>query len=202
MRLVMTLFVLAFAFTLPASAGVPDPAQSSYSACLVTCPQGDIPFHVVVRDVAAVPVVGALVTLSTCVAAEVRYCPLNGTENYTLPGGCVVTGVTDASGALTIGIKSGGIGLGPIQLHADGVLLNSYAGVASTDLNGDSVVDVNDFNILSANVGSFDPRYDLDCAPPSNNQDQDFLQRHAGHMCEGVVPAQRRTLGGIKSIYR
>src|SRR5689334_20762333 len=93
--LLLLLSCLALLPPLSASAAVPSPANSQVDPCLVLCPAGDFTFHVVVRDIANVPVAGASVVVNLCNCPNVHLCS----------GPCDVLVTSDAAGNATFNIK-------------------------------------------------------------------------------------------------
>ena len=75
-------------------------------------------------------------------------------------------------------------------------------GAASSDQDGNLVVDNADEVILASKVGSTNVTGDLDCDSMVNSADQAMLRTHSGHACPGVVPVAPGTWGGLKLIYR
>jgi len=191
------------------AAGVPSPANSTVPACMALCPLGDMPFAVVVRDLANNPIAGSNVVLdfSTCPGAHL--CP----EGFSPPFPYTVDLVTrtlrmtsGVDGSVTFPAHVGGVGAaGSVRVFADGVLLKSYA-LASPDQNGNGVavniVDV-DETLFNAKLGSSDPTADMDCDGDVDEFDQAIFGRHLSHSCLGFVdPARKSSWGSLKLHYR
>jgi|SRR5262245_50532945 len=205
---------LSAALAAGASAAVPSPANSSFPNCLATCPLGDIPFAVTVRDLANNPVAGSSVTLglSSC-GDSVFVCTCCAPDPYVYnPALRTITMVTDAAGQATFPLRlGGGCPAGSVQLYADGILFRSYA-LASPDQNGNGVVvslDPQDHALFMGKLGGSDPTADFNCDGDVDadlddpNNDETFLFQHASHACEGYIdPAKRTTWGRVKTIYR
>ena len=190
----MSVVFASLACSAVASANVPSPAQSSVDPCLIVCPEGDIAFHVTVRDFANVPIAGATVVVDLC--------PCVGHGFNLCPGiSCQVTAVTNAAGTATVNIAGGGTGCtSPVNVLADGVLLASRR-IASPDQNGDLVVDAADAAILAGKFGTTDPTGDLDCDGSVTPGDQTARALHSQHSC-GVVPTKPQSWGCTKAFYR
>ena len=208
---VATITLLA-AFAAGASAAVPSPANSTFPNCLTTCPMGDIPFPVTVRDLANNPVASAVVVLdfSSC-GDSVFVCTCCVPDPYTYNAAArTITMVTDAAGQATFPLRvGGGCGAGGVRLFADGILFRSYA-LASPDQDGDGLVlalNLNDLNIFNTKVGGSDPTADFDCDGDvdagGGATDDITVFQHASQSCDGYVDAARReTWGRVKQIYR
>jgi hypothetical protein len=176
-----------------ANAAVPDPLRSQVDPCLVVCPAGDFTFHVVVRDVANVPIAGATVVVNLCNCPSVHLCS----------GPCDVLATSDAAGNAFFQIKGGGICPGGVaSVTADGVLLASRT-VASPDQDGDLSVTSADIAIISGKLLlPYDPGADLDCDGTVSNADVSIASSHSSHNCQGVVPTEGQSWGKVKAIYR
>ena len=205
MRRLLLLLLLASPAVLAAlpnraAAGVPSPSNSIVDPCLVVCPLGDIPFTVRVRDLADNPIANSFVEVSFCNAPNIHFCPPPGLNP------CAVLGVTDVFGNITFAITAGGITSGTqlARISADGVLL-AYREVASPDQDGSLMVNGTDQGILNPKLGSADRTGMLTCDLTSGRvvqADLDALKLHMGHTCGAVVPAEPRSWGNLKLIYR
>ncbi len=184
-------------------AGVPSPANSTVPPCLVVCPLGDIPYTIVVRDLASNPLNGSGVSIdfSSCPTASV--CAIVKDPGYTYdPNTRRVRAFTDATGTVTFGLHSGGLCATDVRVYADGVLLATTR-MASPDQNGDQVVVASDFTIFEPKLGTNDRTADFDCNGLVDLEDQHILGQHGSHSCYGIVnPVQKRTWGSVKSFYR
>src|SRR5262249_24563110 len=151
-----------------APAGVPSPANSTLPACMVLCPFGDIPFTVVVRDLANVPLNNSIVVLdfSGCPAAHLCE-PFGGFPYTTDLVARRLSKATDASGRVTFPAHVGGRGpAGCGKVFAEWVLRRSSA-LASPDQDGSgftyNIADTADLPLITAKLGTADPTADLDC---------------------------------------
>ena len=205
----LVLLALLTATASPGTAAIPSPANSTLPPCLVLCPLGDIPFTVIVRDIANNPVAGSSVVISFAGCPDSAFvCPQRPNDPYVVnPGVPSIQMISDASGKVTFPARVGGSGpVGCAAVFADGVLLRNYA-LASPDQNGDGVVIAlfgPDLPVFSAKLGTADPTADFDCSGgPVNAADQFIFDQHTSHACDGIVlPATRRTWGTLKSHYR
>ena len=175
------------------SSGVPSAATSTVDPNLVLCPVGHLPFTVVVRDAASNPVSNSTVVVDFCSAPTVDICSTPG---------CTFTGVTNSTGTVVLNITAGGTtATAVVNVRADGVLLAQRA-VASTDQNGDLVVNATDYTAISALVGTTDKRGDLDGDGVVTAADVAILQAHMSHACGGPVHGRDSTWGVLKIAYR
>jgi len=187
---------LALATPQIAAAAVPSPANSSVP-CLVVCPRGDLPFEVVVRDIASVPIAGSLVQIQLCLGAPtppIAFCQLSPP--------CTLSGFTDATGHVTFIIQAGGVDpSGTVQIRADGVVLANRV-IASPDQNGDLVVNATDVGFGMAAVGTPLAIMDLDCdGGLVDAADVGVINNHLGHDC-GQTAAPPPSWGRVKILYR
>jgi hypothetical protein len=175
------------------AAAVPSAANSTVDPCLILCPAGDFPFHVVVRDFANNPIANSFVTVDFCTGNVHRCGP---------PSGCNVGGSTAVDGSITLYIQAGGVGVPQVNVYADGVNL-ATRNISSPDQDGDLFVSNNDAFIGSTKVGIADPTMDLDCDQGVvDSADLAILQAHLNHICGGATPARPSSWGRIKTIYR
>lgn len=198
-RLVPVLALAAIAST--AAAGVPYPPNCSVDPCLVFCPVSDIGFHVTVRDAGNNLVPNSLVTLDFSGCPYFHHCLVPGSTlfNDILKTASTFTG---ASGAATFFLPMGGTCPGnAVRIFADGVLIAQRT-LASPDYDGNLFPDDLDQAAIQALVGTTDPTADLDCNGVVDAADVAFFQRHRFHACPLVVPAQPRSWGTLKTIYR
>jgi hypothetical protein len=200
-RLVSALLCVA-SFTSPVRASVPDPAHSTIPGCLATCPYGDIPFTVVVRDFANNPVAGASVLLDFWFCPAVELCPAQDPGIVIDVPARTARAHTDASGAFTFRLKAGGLCEDPgIRVFADGVqLTDPPVRVASVDQDGNLAVYGNDRERLAADP--YTAGRDLDCDADRDDADLAILDAHMGHLCDAVVPARPQRWGVLKLRYR
>jgi hypothetical protein len=187
-------------------AGVPSPANSTLPACMALCPLGDMPFVVVVRDLASNPIFNSTVVLDYSQCPGAYICAGIPTDPYVvnMPAR-TLRAVTDASGTISFHARIGGTGAaGSVHVLADGVFLKSYA-LASPDQNGDGVVISigTDDPIFAAKLGTLDPTADFDCDGHVDAADQIVFFAHHSHSCVGYVdPTLRSTWGRLKTHYR
>jgi hypothetical protein len=176
---------------------------------MVLCPFGDIPFPVVVRDIANNPVAGSLVILDFSNCPGAHLCPAGFSKPYPYtidPVARTLRASTDASGSLTLPAHVGGTGpAGSVRVFADGVLLRSY-GLASPDQNGNglcvSIVDVDDA-IFAAKLGTTDPTADFNCDGTVDVFDEQIFFAHHSQSCDAFVdPVRRSSWGSVKLHYR
>ena len=179
-----------------ALAQIPDATQSTVDECFVTCPAGDIPFTVVVRDVDGNAVPGADVVVDFCGCPGQQLCltagqlPCNdGTlDRVSLPA--------DASGVVVFNIAAGGACQGfPVEISANGVFL-AQREVRAMDYDNNFVVEVADFVVASGN--------DYNCDGLVNLLDQALFANHGTpmHACEGPVSSHQQSWGTMKSLFR
>jgi hypothetical protein len=208
-RTVLGSALLMMLGTGPAAAAVPSVANSTVPPCLVACPFGDIPFDVVVRDLANNPVANSSVVIdfSECPAAFICTAPGSQPDPYTvnLPARTIQL-FSNASGLAHFPLRvGGGCGANTVRVFADGVLLGQRA-LASPDQDGDgftSNILNNDFAIFTAKLGTSDPTADLDCDSDVDADDQQIFFTHASKTCQGFVDAAHRSSWGhVKSHYR
>ena len=192
-----------------AAAAVPSAANSTVPPCMVACPFGDIPFDVVVRDLANNPVANSNVVLdfANCPAAFICTAPGSQPDPYTvdLPTRTIRL-MSSASGLAHFPLRvGGGCGANTVRVFADGVLLAQLA-LASPDQDGDgftSNILNNDLAIFTAKLGTSDPTADLDCDGDVDGDDANIFGRHASKTCTGYVDAAHRsTWGHVKTYYR
>ena len=188
----------------PARAAVPSPSASTVDPCVRVCPSGDMTFHILVRDFAGTRIAGALVEIDFCQCPGVVFCPLTGSESYTIVAGCSVRMVSDANGLADFPIRAGGTcNGGQITVRADGVVLALRYAVSSPDQNGDATVSAADQGILATKLGgAYDPTGDLNCSAALEAGDPAILSAHLGHSCALAVPVRPGTWGRIKTLYR
>ena len=188
----------------PAAAAVPSPSTSTWDNCLVWCPDGDIAFHVVIRDFANNPSPNSSVDIHISGCTGVVVCPLTGSEAYTVfgpPGNQFIRQITAADGSTTFRVRAGGT-CPSVSMTADGVLMFSSKPLRSPDLNGDGVVNATDRNLMIGLMGTSNAGADLNCDGIVSQSDLDLLNLHNGHACGGATPTRRGSWGALKVIYR
>jgi len=167
-------------------------------------------FHVVVRDLAGIPIAGSNVMIDLCIpipegrqCPSVVFCPPEPNDGYVLQN-CLITTTADAAGVADYHLRAGGTCQGAsIRVFADGVVLATRNSIASPDQNGDLTVNAVDNGILAAKLlGPYDPTADLNCSGALEIGDPDVLLAHAGHSCLAVVPNSPKSWGSMKVIYR
>lgn len=198
-QLLATLLLVAMPATLLAA--VPSPANSTLPACLTVCASGDLTFSVTVRDLGnnLVPNSYVVLDLGSCPAFVVC---ADCADTYVYDAPTRTLGkIGDASGRVDFSICGGGACDVPVSIYADGVLLGART-LAVTDQNGDLSVDAADVAAVNAKVGGAFPSADLDCDGDVDLDDEAIVSAHVGHTCLDPTPAQRRTWGTLKTIYR
>jgi hypothetical protein len=185
-----------------ASAGVPDPTRSTVDPCFATCPFGDIAFTVVVRDFANNPIQGSSVALLFTDCPAVHLCPDQEAGTTVLASPPMALRSSGVGGSTTFHLHAGGVCPGArIAIYADGVVL-ATRDVASTDQNGDLIVDATDQTLLIGKVGGTDPGADLTCDHFVDSQDVTTQGPHLGHSCDSATPVKPRSWGRLKMLYR
>ncbi len=187
-----------------ARASIPSPQYSTVPSCLAACPNGDIPFTVVVRRFPAQPVGGATVVIDLTNVPGVVPCPSNGTESYSYDAATrTLRQTADPQGVATFLIRAGGASAGDVLVFADGVLLRHLPGVASPDQDGNHFVDFTDLALAQSKLATNDPAADFDCDLTVTQADEGFVAGHAGHGCVmGPTRAKPRSWGAVKQVYR
>jgi len=208
-RIALVFALLMMFGTRPATAAVPSPVNSTVPPCLVACPFGDIPFDVVVRDLANNPIANSSVVIdfANCPAAFICTAPGNQPDPYTVNlAARTIQLLSNASGLAHFPLRvGGGCAANTVRVFADGVLLAQRA-LASPDQDGDgftSNILNNDAALFSAKLGTTDPTADLDCDGDVDVDDESIFYRHASKTCTGFVDAAHRSSWGwVKSYYR
>lgn len=199
----LTLLSCVAVFAPPARAGVPSAANSYVEPCMVMCPNGDIPFTVIVRDLANNPINGASVVLdfSNCPAAFI--CPAVPGDPYNVnPASRTIRMFTGADGRVTFPARVGGT-CNDVKIFANGVLIAGRT-LASPDQDGSGIVDPGiDGALFAAKLGGFDATADYNCNFGVDAGDQVIQTAHRNHVCTGiVVPTRTSTWGAVKLHYR
>lgn len=189
----------------PVLAAVPSPATSTIPACVKASPDASLVTIVTVRDLASNPVPNSLVQLIYADCDDFKPCPQTGTppDNYTVNLGTeTISAFTDAAGKATFNLRAGGgCHVYPIRIYADGVFFGARP-AASTDQNGDYVVDAVDVAILQSKVGGSDLTGDLDCDGVINSYDVSIQDAALGSTCLDPTPSKAPTWGRVKLLYR
>jgi hypothetical protein len=185
-----------------AQSNVPSAITSRVDQCLVFCPVSDIDFHVLVRDLASVPVANSVVKLDFSGCPSFTHC-LGVPSSITVSdANRTVSMVADASGAVVFAMPMGGICPGSaVRIYADGVLL-AIRSLASPDRDGNGFPDLTDEAAIQALVGSSDPTADFDCNGIVDAADVAISAQHRFHACPLAVPTAPRSWGALKIHYR
>lgn len=164
---------------------------------------GDIPYTIVVRDIASNPQIGSAVTIDFSSCPNVSVCAVVKEPAYTYdPNTRTVRAFTDALGSVTFPLHAGGLCATDVRVYADGVLLATTR-MASPDQNGDQVVVENDFTLFEPKLGTSDLTADFDCNGVVDLEDQAIGGQHGSHSCYGIVnPVRPRSWGQMKLWYR
>jgi hypothetical protein len=198
---------LAIALAASAAAGVPSPANSTVPSVIAACPQGDLAYVVISRDVANVPRHGVTVVLDFSGCPAIHFCPPGPPPGYTFVTPTSIAVQTDMLGQALFDLQASGVCTGSIRIFADAVLMTDgishpLVSLANTDQSGDGFVGADDAAILAAK-GAGDPTADLDGSGAHDAADDALLAAHMGHFCPGLIdPVHSRTWGQLKLIYR
>ena len=154
-----------------------------------------------VRDAANNPVNGSVVVLGYADCPTFAPCPAAGPpiDDYLVDYGTkTLRTTTNAAGQAIFHLRAGGgCQVYPITIFADGVFL-----AASTDQNGNGIVDAIDVIILTAKVGGSDLTGDLDCDGVVDNYDLSIQDGSLGSARPTVNPTRETSWGRVKTIYR
>src|SRR5262245_19781234 len=147
----------------PALASVPSATMSTFPTCVRVVPGGNIVTIVIVRDLAGLPIPGAMVTLSYANCAGFAVCPGPGDAYTHDPVAKTISLMTNVVGSAPFYLRAGG-GCVPsgLDISANGVFFGS-ARVVSADQDGDLAVTSADLAIETAKVGTLDLSGDVDC---------------------------------------
>lgn len=184
------------------ASAIPSPADSDVPSCLIACPEGEILFRVVVRDVAQNPIVGSTVMLDFSACPVFPYCgPTSGPygidpTNRRISRLSGVGGVADFSLALR-----GVCGDVTITVYASGVNLRIVP-LPVMDQDGSGTVGSADIAIATAKIGTGDRSADVDCTGFVTQSDVDIIATHSGHECPLTTPTDRSSWGRLKILYR
>ena len=186
----------------PSAAAVPSPTTSFVSPCFVSCPQGDLDFTVDVRDAANNPQDNSSVILDFSSCPDVKFCAIQESGTSIDPNLRYVGRISDAFGHTVFHVHMGGLCPGAkMKVTADGVPL-AFRNVASTDQDGNLLVEAADQTLVAGKVGGTDASADFDCNGTVDSADVAIFAGHLGHACEATTPALPRSWGEIKVIYR
>lgn len=163
-------------------AAVPSPATSVVPH-LVGCPAGDLSFTVLVRDAASNPVTGSAVILSFASCPSFNHCSGSFPGYVWNPTSRTAVAISDSAGQATFAIHQGGV-CTAVSVTADGLPLATRA-FASTDQNGDLLVDSTDTDIVLAKLGTHDATADFNGDGLVDTADVVVVLSHSGHNCGG-----------------
>jgi hypothetical protein len=171
-------------------------------ACVVTAPNGSVVTHVTVRDFANNPVAASTVVLDYTDCPAFRLCTLACSQCIVDLPTHTVRMLTNAAGQADFDLRAGGgCAAGALRVYADGVFLAQRA-VAAFDQDGDLAVTATDYLIAQTKQGLADPTADFDCSGLVDLADLNALNDRVITTCDGIVPAQPRTWGRLKIVYR
>lgn len=202
-RLTLVGLTLAVAATADALTAVPSPSNSSVPACLSTSPDASRICTIVVRDLANNPVISSVVALEYADCTSFNPCPQEDGDDYVLdlPNQRILR-VTNLQGEATFHVRAGGgCSASSIRVFADGVLLGTMRS-ASTDQDGDHVVDGADLALLQTKMNTTDFTGDLNCDFMVNEDDETILVGSLGAECVDPTPTRPSTWGRVKILYR
>ncbi|HTM58258.1 MAG TPA: hypothetical protein VL123_07570 [Candidatus Udaeobacter sp.] len=207
LRFLAVLGVASGIFSGSARAAVPSSANSTVPPCYAACPQGDLSYTVVIRDIAGFPIAGSHVVLEFANCPAVHRCPA-APAPYEFVSPTAYGMITDVQGRAVFPLQIGGTCAGAMSVSADGILMtdgtnHGLVSVSNTDQNGDLfVVAATDGPVLAAK-GPADPTADLDCDGDHDAADAAVLTAHDGHVCPGFIdPVLPGTWGRLKVRYR
>jgi hypothetical protein len=186
------------------SAGVPSPGNSTVPDCLVACPQGDVEYRVLVRDIAGFPVVNCEVEIDLSSCPGLVLCPTQPTGLTWDPVTRRASALGDVNGAATFRFKMGGVcPTASIPVKACLVIIGTATAVASPDQNADLFVGGSDVLTVTGLIGTTNRGADFDCSGTVTAADLAFLtDLHGGHSCNPAAPTLRRSWGELKQHYR
>ena len=210
LRILLSSLALALAIPAAALAGVPSAFDSTLPACMALCPLGDLPFTVVVRDIAHNPVAGSVVVLDFSQAPTAHICEPWGYDPYTVNVAArPLSATADATGTIVFPARIGGTApAGSVRVFANGVFLKSYA-LASPDQDGTGAVYTgppvggDDIGVFTPKLGTTDPTADFTCDGLVNDDDRIVIYYHYSQSCMGWIdPVRKSTWGEVKTHYR
>jgi hypothetical protein len=189
------------------AASVPSAATSTISSCLAVCPQADIAYSVVIRDIASNPINNSNVVFDFSGCPNLHLCASVPTTDYVFISPTSISKMTNALGNATIHLEAGGCCANAVKIYADGVLMTDaiyhpLVSIANTDQSGDLFVLNNDETLIAAKSAT-DPTADLDCNGTHDAADNALLLDHLNHFCAALIdPVERHTWGQVKILYR
>ena len=197
--------LVALAFAAPAArAGIPAPGSCTCPSYLVGSPDGALVAHVVVRDIANLPLANVQVVIDFSNCPQWHPCPSVCTSCSVDAVSRTVWRYTGTNGVADFDLRlgAGGCPNPPVvRIYADGVLVGA-PGFASLDFDGDLSVTATDVTAVHALIGTFDRRADFDGDWAVTAADEAIVRAHLGASCDPTTPARSHTWGGLKSIYR
>jgi hypothetical protein len=190
-----------------ANASVPNPVTSTIPPCLAVCPQADIAYTVVIRDLANNPVNSANVVFDFSGCPNMQLCAPVPSTDYQFLSPTSISTTTNAAGSATIHLEAGGCCANAVKIYANGVLMTDtiyhpLVSVANADQSGDLFVQPNDETLIVAKSAS-DPTADLNCDGTHDAADNALLLDHLSHFCKSLIdPVEKHTWGQVKIRYR
>jgi len=182
---------------------VPFAPPSFSDPVFVSCPAGDVPFHVYVSCILpGRPIPGATVQIDLplrCPAFRlIGYAP----PNFPLPPGDYVVGIAGLDGNVYILAKAGGTcEPGPFSIWADGVPFPAVW-AAALDQDGDLIVTQADLALARARLGSTERAADFDGDGIVTEADLALQRSHLGHAPQQPTALRPSTWGTVKVLYR
>ena len=149
--------------------------NNSYSdPCLVTCPLGDVPFRVYLKDSRGQPVSAySNVWLDFTGCTGIVACPAQTSWPIVLPDG-----PSDANGVITFHLHAGGCNNTFYVKVMAGCGLIGYVNIKGLDSDGNQVVTSDDWHYTG-----MDPCNDYNCNGAVNYWDFEFFNHHFRHVC-------------------
>jgi len=191
--------VLSLAFALGvaavARADVPSPLFCTADSTLVLSPGGGFAFVVHLRDNTNTPVPNGTVVLDFTNAPGVVLCSDQDPDNDRR-----ILGLSNGAGIATFWVKGGGTTAGTVAVGTAFDVIRQ-AHLATTDFNGDMVVDASDRSALAALLGTAGPAGDLDRNGVVDANDQALFEARFGNTCAQTA-AVTMSWGHLKSLFR
>jgi len=192
----------ALAPTVSFASAVPSPSDSDVPNCLIACPQGELLYQVVVRDLAHNPILGSNVTLDFAACPTFPYCGPTRAPYDVDPTNRRFSRTTGVGGVVDFNLAlRGTCGNITVAVFADGVLLKQVR-LALMDQNGDGAVGSDDAAIATGKIGGGDRSADVDCSGSITASDISIIVAHSGHECPLPTPTPRSSWGTLKIHYR
>jgi hypothetical protein len=193
------LFVIASFHAIAVEASVIDPTQSEVPACLVACPSGDVVNDFVMRDFVRNPRQGAVIQPDFCGCPNFHLV-IGGSPPYIVqPSGCEIVEYTDEAGVARLPIQgAGSCAELPIYIYGWGwPAPYPVRSIASTDQDGNEVVDSRDLAIVQAAVGTNDRTADFDGDGAVTATDVEYVRGHLGHRSVQALDVPLGTAAGV-----